>query len=259
MHPEVEELIKKKGWKPSQAAVFEDIKRAFPDMSLNDAMNLVLQYYFPQKEIRKNGAIIEHRLTDVRTGKERVLTLEEMRKARVIVQKNKLGNIEYQYDAEDRLFDKAVDAKVKQILEERLGPEIKEMLKSLISDVRDAHPAKAAPRTPGKRGRRKKEFEDYLRDDAPENLMPVLEKMLDGKTGKEAFSIILAIQDEYLTGEPEDKCVCRRFPSIAPNSYGDAKNRHYGRNKYIDNRTPIDEWKLLRIRNEIRMRLDLNQ
>lgn len=109
MHPEVEELIKKKGWKPSQAAVFEDIKRAFPDMSLNDAMNLVLQYYFPQKEIRKNGAIIEHRLTDVRTGKERVLTLEEMIKARSIVRKHKLGNRDYQDAAAVRYDEKVIE------------------------------------------------------------------------------------------------------------------------------------------------------
>ncbi len=109
-----------------------------------------------------------------------------------------------------------------------------------------------------KRGRPKaKPFEDYLKSDAPEGLMNVLEDMLRGKNGKEAASIIVAITGVWID-EPPTASICERFPSITSSSFEPAKNRHYGNNRFANKAKPFDEEVLEEIRNSIRKRLENN-
>lgn len=289
MHPEVEEFISKnkKKWNPWQIAIFEDLKQTFPNKSLDWGLHVLNKYLKPEIILR-----------DVDRGVEVWMEMDVVKKIAPIVEKYGLGKLEQRTALAMIATENAVKNEMREEMREEMrshNERMKDVLKmldeqnKLIRKLEQRTPSphmqrrsdfwfqynnglidpssrnqqprsvNTVPTTKPKIGRPSKEFEEYLRDDAPENLMDVLEHMLDGKTGKEAFSIILAIQDEYLAGEPEDKCICRKFPSIAPNSYGDAKNRHYGRNKYIEKATPIDEWRLASIRREIKEKLDSNQ
>jgi len=111
------------------------------------------------------------------------------------------------------------------------------------------------PSPPKKKGRAKAlPFEDYIKSDAPEGLLSVLEEMLDGKTGKPAFTILLAITGLWIN-EPSIQSVCNKFPSVRRTAYHTAKCQHFGLNEYIDKKEPIPENKLLSIREEIKERL----
>lgn len=260
MHPEVEELIskRKQKWRPELIAMFEDIKEAFPNKSLDWGLHVLIKYIQPETILR-----------DADRGVEVWMEMDVVRKIAPIAEKygfvrpeqrTALAMIATEVAVKNEMREemRARDEKMKDVLKmlKEQGPEIKEMLKTLISDVRDVQPAQTAPRTPRKKGRPSKQFEDFLLPNAPEGLMPVLEEMLEGKTGKAAFSIILAITDIYID-EPETKSVCRRFPSIKESSYEDAKSRHYGINRYHDKATPIENYKLVSIRNKIREKLNL--
>lgn len=109
-----------------------------------------------------------------------------------------------------------------------------------------------------KKGRPKaKPFEDYLKSNAPEGLMNVLEDMLRDKNGKDAASIIIAITGVWID-EPPISSICKRFPSITSSSYEPAKNRHYGNNRFANKAKPFDEKVLKEIRNRIRKKLGKN-
>lgn len=109
-----------------------------------------------------------------------------------------------------------------------------------------------------KKGRPKaKPFEDYLKPDAPEGLMKVLEDMLRGKNGKDAASIIVAITGVWID-EPPISSICERFPSITITSFEPAKNRHYGTNRFYGKSKPFDQEVLEGIRNNIRKMLEKN-
>lgn len=107
-----------------------------------------------------------------------------------------------------------------------------------------------------KRGRPKaKPFEDYLKSDAPEGLMNVLEDMLRDKNGKEAASIIIAITGVWIN-EPSISSICKRFPSITFSSFESAKNRHYGINRFTNKAKPFNEEVLEEIRKSIREKIE---
>ena len=260
MHPEVEEFVSKtkKNWKPSQISMFEDIKEAFPNKSLLWGLHVLYKYLKPETILR-----------DVDRGVEVWMEMDVVKKIAPIAEKyglvkpeqrTALAMVATEVAVKNEMREEmwARDEKMNDVLKmlKEQGPEIMKMMKTLIADVRDVHPTQTVPRTPGKKGRPSKQFEDFLLPNAPEGLMPVLEEMLNGKTGKAAFSIILAITDIYID-EPETKSVCRRFPSVKESSYEDAKSRHYGINRYRDNATPIENYKLVGIRNKIKEKLNL--
>lgn len=112
-------------------------------------------------------------------------------------------------------------------------------------------------------GRKPKKFQEFLKDDAPENLMDVLRDMLNGKTGGEAFPIILAITNVYTDGEPTPQSVVKEF-GVPETPYREAKRRHEGVDAYKMNKKgekkgivpkPVPEETLEKIREEIRNRL----
>lgn len=120
----------------------------------------------------------------------------------------------------------------------------------------------AAPQAlnaPRKRGRPKLQFEYFVHTDAPEGLMPVLEDMMKGKSGRDAFAVILAITDVYID-EPTNRSVCDRFETVTETPYGEAKARHYGTaygSKDFSNRAnPIEEEELEVIRETIKRKME---
>lgn len=111
------------------------------------------------------------------------------------------------------------------------------------------------PATPGKKGRAEAPaFESFIKDDAPECFMEVLEEMLKDKTGKPAFTIILAAS-EWLKSEPPVQSVINRFESVKKTSYSSARDRHYMINNHQDDGKPIPESELAPIREEIEKKL----
>lgn len=111
----------------------------------------------------------------------------------------------------------------------------------------------------GKRGRHKQDFEYFVHSDAPKNLMPVLEEMMKGTSGREAFAIILAITGVYIN-EPTNRSVCDRFETVTDTPYGEAKARHYGTSygakDFSDRANPIEESELELIRENIKRKLE---
>ncbi len=109
--------------------------------------------------------------------------------------------------------------------------------------------------TYAEKGRPKaKNFEDYLKPGAPEGLMTVLIEMLEGKRGKDAARIIIAITGIYIF-DPPTESVCNRFPSVKPSAFNDAKNKHYGLSSYTDKAKPFKDEELKSILMEINNRL----
>ena len=110
-----------------------------------------------------------------------------------------------------------------------------------------------------KRGRKQKEFEEFLYTNAPEGLMPVLEEMMDGASGRKALEIILAITDVYMY-PPTIVSICRRFNTVGENAIGEAlaktRGGTWGRKDFSDKPSPVKEADLERIRQEIREKLD---
>ena len=93
--------------------------------------------------------------------------------------------------------------------------------------------------------------------------MDVLRDMLNGKTGGEAFPIILAITNVYTDGEPTPQSVVKEF-GVPETPYREAKRRHEGVDAYKMNKKgekkgivpkPVPEETLEKIREEIRNRL----
>ena len=99
-----------------------------------------------------------------------------------------------------------------------------------------------------------KPFEEYLKEDAPEGLMSILEELLRNKTGKDAARIIIAITGSWID-EPATTSICRRFPSVDDASYNEAKSRHCGSNKFINKAKPFSDSELENVRNTIREKL----
>lgn len=112
------------------------------------------------------------------------------------------------------------------------------------------------PKEPKEKGRPKAlAFEDYLKDDAPKGLMDILEGMLEGKTGKSAFTIILAAS-EWFKEEPLPQSVIYKFESVKKTPYNDARDRHYGYNIYMGRAVPIPDHEVSHIRENIRAKLN---
>ena len=97
-------------------------------------------------------------------------------------------------------------------------------------------------------------FEEYIKDDAPKGFIEVLEEILDGKTGKAAFTIILAAL-KWMKSEPPVHSVLNRFKSVKKTSYSTARDRHYMKNNHQDDGKPIPENELAPIREEIEKKL----
>ena len=126
------------------------------------------------------------------------------------------------------------------------------------ADAKEAvHHQQAMAKTafPGRKGRpAAKNFEAYLKADAPQGLMDILGDMLSDKKGKDAARIIIAITGLWID-EPATESVCERFPNIKSSAFNEAKNKHYGTNKYYGAAEPFREEELETIRKEIRQRL----
>lgn len=94
--------------------------------------------------------------------------------------------------------------------------------------------------------------------------MDVLREMLKGKTGGEAFPIILAITNVYTDGEPTPQSVINEF-GVAETPYREAKRKHEGIDTYrkdgnetkhiVAEPQPVPEETLNRIRDEIKIKL----
>jgi hypothetical protein len=97
-------------------------------------------------------------------------------------------------------------------------------------------------------------FEEYIKDDTPKGFIDVLEEMLDGKTGKTAFTIILAAL-KWMKSEPPVQSVLNRFKSVKKTSYSTARDKHYMINNHQDDGIPIPESELAPIRDEIEKKL----
>jgi hypothetical protein len=91
----------------------------------------------------------------------------------------------------------------------------------------------------------------------------VMFKHRNGKTGGEAFPIILAITNVYTDGEPTPQSVVKEF-GVPETPYREAKRRHEGVDAYKMNKKgekkgivpkPVPEETLEKIREEIRNRL----
>lgn len=104
------------------------------------------------------------------------------------------------------------------------------------------------------RGRKPKKFEDFVHNDAPEGLIPVLEEMMNNTSGRDALAIILSIKGLYID-MPTNKSVCERFNTVRETAYGEAMARHkgttYGKNDFSKKPDPIPETELTRIRDRI--------
>ena len=70
---------------------------------------------------------------------------------------------------------------------------------------------------------RTKSFEYFIRRDAPQCFLNILEKMLDGKTGKAAAQIIKACIG-YWIDKPTNKSVVEKFDSVKSTSFNTAMN-----------------------------------
>ena len=114
-------------------------------------------------------------------------------------------------------------------------------------------------------GRPKKTFQEFLKADASQGLMEVLHEMLAGKSGGEAFRIILAITNVYTDGEPTPKSVINEF-GVGETSYRKAKRKHEGfithkkdgdgkKKSIVEDPQPVPEDKLRKIREEIKNKL----
>ena len=131
---------------------------------------------------------------------------------------------------------------------------------SLITDNGNSSPKMTenlpqyTPKKNSKGRPKSKSFEEYLKEDAPEGLMAILEELLRNKTGKEAARIIIAITGFWID-EPATTSICRRFPSVDDASYNEAKSKHYGSNKFINKAKPFSYNELENVRNTIRERL----
>jgi len=99
-----------------------------------------------------------------------------------------------------------------------------------------------------------KPFEEYVKEGAPEGLMAILEELLRNKTGKDAARIIIAITGLWID-QPATTSICSRFPNVKHSSYNDAKDKHFGLNKFINKAKPFSESELENVRNIIRERL----
>lgn len=102
-----------------------------------------------------------------------------------------------------------------------------------------------------------KDFDEYLLDSTPKEFMPVMEKMLKGKTGKDAARIIVAITDVWIE-QPAIASVCKRFPGVKSSSFSDALNKHYGLGKYVGNAKTFSVNELNNIRSNIKKLLSPN-
>ena len=96
--------------------------------------------------------------------------------------------------------------------------------------------------------------------------MNVLHEMLAGKSGGEAFPIILAIKDVYVDGEPTPRSVITEF-GVAETPYREAKRKHEGVDTYktdengkmkpiVKEPQPVSKETLVKIRDEIEKRLN---
>ena len=100
-----------------------------------------------------------------------------------------------------------------------------------------------------------KQFEEYVKEGAPNGLMAILEELLRDKTGKDAARIIIAITDLWID-KPATTSICRKFPSVKDSAYNEAINKHYGLNKYLNKAKPFNESELDNVRNVIMERLE---
>lgn len=114
-------------------------------------------------------------------------------------------------------------------------------------------------------GRKPKTFQEFLKPDAPEELMDVLHEIIKGKSGGKVFQVICAITDIYTDGEPTPLSVIKEF-SVTETPYRKAKRRHEGNSTYkkekngetkllVVNPRPVPEEKLNKIREEIKNKL----
>ena len=110
----------------------------------------------------------------------------------------------------------------------------------------DAHEEQTPPtdKKPRKRGRPAKKFEDFVHGDAPKELMPVLEKMMQGASARQALTIIMSITGVYID-KPTSRSVCKRFNTVEETAYGEAVARHkgitYGNKDFSQNPSPITD------------------
>jgi len=117
---------------------------------------------------------------------------------------------------------------------------------------------------PPRIGRPSKSFDEFLKVEAPKELMDVLSEMIKGKTGGEAFLIILAIKDVYTDGEPTPQSVINKF-GVPETPYRIARDKHYGNKDYKKDKNgktrliksqPVPEETLKKIREEIERKLN---
>ena len=102
-----------------------------------------------------------------------------------------------------------------------------------------------------------KPFEDYIKSDAPKNLLPVLEDVLNEKKGKDAARIIIAITGIWIN-EPPTESVCEKFPSVKHSAFNRAKNQHFGLNGFVGKAKPFSKEELEDTQTQIRKKLGLN-
>ena len=114
-------------------------------------------------------------------------------------------------------------------------------------------------------GRPKKTFQEFLKNDAPNELVDVLHEILSSITGGKAFSVILAIKDVYTDGEPTPQSVINEF-AVPETPYREAKRKHEGINTYkkdengqakhkVKEPRPVPEEELKKIREDIKKKL----
>ena len=108
------------------------------------------------------------------------------------------------------------------------------------------------------KGRKPKKFEDFIYEDAPKELMPVLEEMMNEASGRKALTIILSITGVYID-KPTNKSVCDRFNTVGETAYGTAIARHegatYGEKDFSKKPDPIPETEITRMREKISERI----
>ena len=277
MHPEVEEYLakSKKKWKPYQIAMFEDIKQAFPNKSIDWGLIVILKYLQP-----------DIKLEDVDRGVEVWMEMDVVKKIPPIVEKYGLGKPEQR----TTLAMIATENAVKNEMREEFYARIAEMEKNLKQQnatqmhiqsnkatrrdfwnqyamkyidpkllTNNQSSENATSTTPRRSGRPSKAFEDFLYTNAPENLMPVLEEMMEGASGRRVLEIKLAITGVYMDA-PTVASICRRFNTVGENAIGEEKAKAmggtWGKKDYSDNPSYIEEEDLERIRQEIRVKLD---
>ena len=143
--------------------------------------------------------------------------------------------------------------------------EAAKLLKALKGyEASDALPQPSMKNTPSvgkqprKKGRKKQAFEDFVHKNAPANLMPILEELMDGASGRKALTIILSITGVYID-EPTNRSICKRFNTVGETAYGEAKARHegttYGKKDFSMKPQPISEAELNNMRESIKEKL----